>query len=322
MIFTHIPTIKMSYITYLGSSALSDFRRRALAGQLHVKDVRAQWVHFVALHGDDAAKDYSQEDLNELLTYGDEYLEDEEEYGENTTTWFVQPRKGTISPWSSKATSIAEVCGFGHIVKRIERGTIFKITSDEDFDVEKAKKQLYDKMTQDLSTSMPDLETMFGERTPTPTVRNLQGASSPSCVIQTCVHLKTRLITHFSSICRRSLIYSLKAANPKKFSGRLIRIWDWRSTIQRLNIWSPSSQATADWGGLPSMWSCTCLLRSIQVFLETHYYLVMNAELSEHCRHKQFNASYTIDGVKKDLSLFSMIRNTNQKSPRYVYVIS
>ena len=43
-----------------------------------------------------------------------------------------------------------------------------------------------------------------------------------------------------------------------------------------------------------------------------------NAECSEHCRHKQFNASWTIDGVKKDFSLFSMIRNTNQKSPRYV----
>lgn len=42
------------------------------------------------------------------------------------------------------------------------------------------------------------------------------------------------------------------------------------------------------------------------------------AKSSEHCRHKQFNASYTIDDVKKDLSLFSMIRNTNQKSPRYV----
>ena len=46
--------------------------------------------------------------------------------------------------------------------------------------------------------------------------------------------------------------------------------------------------------------------------------LIMNAELSEHCRHKQFNAAWTIDGVKKDLSLFSMIRNTNHKSPRYV----
>lgn len=312
----------MSYITYLGSSALSDFRRRAIAGQLHVKDVRARWVHFVALHSDDASKDYNQNDLNEMLTYGDEYLEGEEdEEGGNTTIWFVQPRKGTISPWSSKATSIAEVCGFGNVVKRIERGTIFKITSDKDFDVEKAKKELHDTMTQDLSTSMPDLEVMFGEHTPAPAVRTFQGASFLSCVFRNCVNLKLCLITYFSSLYRRSLISSLKAATLRKFFGRPIRIWDWRSTIQRLNIWSPNSQATADWRGLPSMWSCTCLLRSIQVFLESRCYLDRNAESSEHCRHKQFNASWTIDGVKKDFSLFSMIRNTNQKSPRYVYVI-
>ena len=31
---------------------------------------------------------------------------------------------------------------------------------------------------------------------------------------------------------------------------------------------------------------------------------------SEHCRHKIFNASWTIDGVEKDTSLFQMIRNT------------
>jgi phosphoribosylformylglycinamidine synthase len=36
---------------------------------------------------------------------------------------------------------------------------------------------------------------------------------------------------------------------------------------------------------------------------------------SEHCRHKQFNADWTIDGVAKPMSLFGMIKNTHQKSP-------
>jgi phosphoribosylformylglycinamidine synthase len=36
---------------------------------------------------------------------------------------------------------------------------------------------------------------------------------------------------------------------------------------------------------------------------------------SEHCRHKIFNASWTVDGESKDLSLFSMIRNTHAVSP-------
>lgn len=34
---------------------------------------------------------------------------------------------------------------------------------------------------------------------------------------------------------------------------------------------------------------------------------------SEHCRHKIFNASWTIDGTPLDLSLFKMIRNTEEK---------
>jgi len=37
---------------------------------------------------------------------------------------------------------------------------------------------------------------------------------------------------------------------------------------------------------------------------------------SEHCRHKIFNASWTIDGEAQDRSLFQMIRNTHQRTPR------
>lgn len=36
---------------------------------------------------------------------------------------------------------------------------------------------------------------------------------------------------------------------------------------------------------------------------------------SEHCRHKIFNAEWTIDGQVKDISLFNMIRNTHKLSP-------
>ncbi|WP_019140926.1 phosphoribosylformylglycinamidine synthase [Noviherbaspirillum massiliense] len=37
---------------------------------------------------------------------------------------------------------------------------------------------------------------------------------------------------------------------------------------------------------------------------------------SEHCRHKIFNADWTIDGVKQDKSLFAMIKNTHQLQPK------
>ncbi|WP_272552510.1 phosphoribosylformylglycinamidine synthase [Acidovorax sp. NCPPB 3576] len=41
---------------------------------------------------------------------------------------------------------------------------------------------------------------------------------------------------------------------------------------------------------------------------------------SEHCRHKIFNAQFTIDGEKQDKSLFAMIRNTHQLAPQHTVV--
>ncbi len=41
---------------------------------------------------------------------------------------------------------------------------------------------------------------------------------------------------------------------------------------------------------------------------------------SEHCRHKIFNADFTIDGVAQGLSLFGMIRNTEKLHPQHTVV--
>nr|WP_297350288.1 phosphoribosylformylglycinamidine synthase [uncultured Caldimonas sp.] len=41
---------------------------------------------------------------------------------------------------------------------------------------------------------------------------------------------------------------------------------------------------------------------------------------SEHCRHKIFNAKFTIDGVEQERSMFQMIRNTHQLAPQYTVV--
>ncbi|MGH8174582.1 MAG: phosphoribosylformylglycinamidine synthase [Rhodanobacteraceae bacterium] len=38
---------------------------------------------------------------------------------------------------------------------------------------------------------------------------------------------------------------------------------------------------------------------------------------SEHCRHKVFNADFTVDGAKQDKSLFAMIRNTHALAPAH-----
>jgi phosphoribosylformylglycinamidine synthase len=41
---------------------------------------------------------------------------------------------------------------------------------------------------------------------------------------------------------------------------------------------------------------------------------------SEHCRHKIFNAQFTIDGAAQEKSLFGMIRNTHALAPQYSVV--
>ena len=41
---------------------------------------------------------------------------------------------------------------------------------------------------------------------------------------------------------------------------------------------------------------------------------------SEHCRHKIFNAQFTIDGAAQTHSLFGMIRHTHQKNPQHMLV--
>lgn len=41
---------------------------------------------------------------------------------------------------------------------------------------------------------------------------------------------------------------------------------------------------------------------------------------SEHCRHKIFNASFTVDGVPQDKSMFGMIRNTHQSNPQHTVI--
>ena len=159
------------YLTCLGSSALSDFRRRLLANKLGVDDVRARYVHYVALHSaniEGSAPNHDQQALNQLLEYGDPALEDESTDEEFVSTLFVTPRVGTISPWSSKATSIAQVCGFGNAIRRIERGTIFTIIHGMVYDTEKAASLLHDRMTETISGHIPDLEVMFAQGIPAP----------------------------------------------------------------------------------------------------------------------------------------------------------
>lgn len=155
-------------LTCMGSSALSEFRRRSLAQKIGASDVSAKYVHYVAFHEDGPARflDEQRQILNQLLRYGDPIQTSKEADNDGNTTFFVSPRIGTISPWSSKATSIAWVCGFAEVIKRIERGTIITITGVQHAEAKKFTELLHDPMTEVISTQIPDLRSMFAEHAP------------------------------------------------------------------------------------------------------------------------------------------------------------
>ena len=153
-----------------GPSALSGFRRHNLAQKVGAKDVQAQDVHYIALKSERQKKlqDDSREALNQLLDYGEEHKYVQAEEDEENTTFFVTPRIGTISPWSSKATSIAWVCGFHEIIKRIERGRIITVVGLKDAAAQNVVHLLHDPMTEEISAHVPDLTNIFAESLPAP----------------------------------------------------------------------------------------------------------------------------------------------------------
>ncbi|MBC8026135.1 MAG: phosphoribosylformylglycinamidine synthase, partial [Steroidobacteraceae bacterium] len=112
-----------------GAQAVSDFRIAKLRPAIESRhpgtgSVTARYIHFV-----DVSRDLTADEsrlLTRLLTYGPRDPEGASAKQTSGQQIIVVPRFGTISPWSSKATDIAHVCGLD-AVKRIERGIVWTI---------------------------------------------------------------------------------------------------------------------------------------------------------------------------------------------------
>jgi phosphoribosylformylglycinamidine synthase len=227
-------------------------------------------MHFAQLDGD--LTQAQSQMLERLLDYGYtqpvEDVSNDESEKQIYTLWVV-PRLGTISPWSSKATEIAERCGLS-AVKRLERGVRYVLVSSAAID-ESLQQQiaalLHDRMTQQvvfeaaISYTLPlDL---FVEHEPQP----LQTVSIIEQGRDALVQANTQLGLALSA-----------------------------DEIDYLTD------------------SFTKLGRN-----PTDVELMMFAQAnSEHCRHKIFNASWTIDGEDQAKSLFAMIRNTHSLNPQNI----
>ena len=269
------------YQVFPGSSAFSDFRLKRIKAAIGARDLQAIWTHYVWSY--ESLLDEQSSVIEQLLEYGSYPDTTEKLYttlrkalandhmpeNQPIRLFYVTPRSGTISPWSSKATSIAHVCGLEKFVRRIERGIVFAARFDEVSSDAKipSPDTLYDRMTEIISTQPPDMDAMFAQLPPSPLKR-------------------VNLLNH--PISPRA---ALEEAN------RTVGLALDESEMDYL-IDAYKNQLKRD---------------------PTDVELFMFAQVnSEHCRHKQFNADWTIDGVQKPRSLFAMIRNTHRLHPEHV----
>ena len=246
-----------------GSSALSSFRLDKLLAELQRLDSRisavsARYLHFVQLDSD--LSTHHQTYLNSLLNYG--YADPVPELDGGKL--LVIPRAGSISPWSSKASEIAQRCGLTEVV-RIERGTEYVLQGVSQLsqqDLLNLGHLLHDRMTQQLVVHSEQL-TLFDQHQPQPLEQISLIENGKPALIEANIRLGLALSDDEIDYLTSS--FQQLARNP------------------------------------------------------TDVELMMFAQAnSEHCRHKIFNASWTIDGEDQAKSLFSMIRNTHQLNPQGV----
>ena len=133
----------------MGSVALSQFRMQTLLKQCQticarITEISVHFVHLVEL--EHSLSTAEEEILTQLLHYGST----RSVKSLTGTSYFVVPRFGTQSPWSSKATDIARNCELT-AVKRIERGQYYVLAHTQQPTLtEKQALQniLYDPLTQ------------------------------------------------------------------------------------------------------------------------------------------------------------------------------
>ena len=194
----------------------------------------------------------------------------------------VVPRPGTISPWSGKATNVVRSCGFDR-VRRVERGVWWTLSG---LPTEAARLALpsfgalYDRMTERLIL-LPGPDAAPG--------------TGPGGIALTGTVL--------------AAVEELFRAAPPGRLGRVALRPDperaLRDADRRLGL--ALNEEEVGWLG-----------ERFREFgrdptdAELMTFALAN---SEHCRHKTFNASWTLDGEPADRSPFDVIRHTLAASP-------
>ena len=153
-----------------GAPSHSEFRLKKLvddlsSAELPVKNVYAEYLHVAETS--EALTREEQSVLEKLLTYGPKLRGHDLE----GMLRVVVPRPGTLSPWSSKATDIAHICGLSKL-NRIERAVAFWIDlAVVELDASQLRSldsKLHDRMTQSVFGSNEELSVLFRHEEPRP----------------------------------------------------------------------------------------------------------------------------------------------------------
>ncbi len=165
-------SVSSTMLILRGSPALSHFRLQKLvqdlaAAGLPVRAIGAEFVHLAETSA--TLTPAQQSILEQLLTYGPSRAAAKVE----GLVRVVGPRPGTLSPWSSKATDIAHICGLT-AVTRIERviqytiaftGAPAAVSAEQQRQVEA---RLHDRMTQAVFADLAECAVLFRHESPRP----------------------------------------------------------------------------------------------------------------------------------------------------------
>ncbi|KAI0008784.1 CobB/CobQ-like glutamine amidotransferase domain-containing protein [Xylariaceae sp. FL0662B] len=254
----------MGYDVLLGGSCYTASQAEKLSDRINtqsavnVSRISGRWLYYV-----DSQVERDLEKVKQLVQADNLQQTSSSAESRKAIDIYITPRN-TPSPWSSQATSIAQVCGLS---ANIERGRVVTIELDQSPPENVPFKDLiYDRMTENFTNTLPDPVTMF-----------TQGLRRPLVVVDIFAD-------------ERGPLAALKDYNNQVGLG-----------LDQLNLEYLVEQYKS-FGRSPN---------DVELFM----FAQVN---SEHCRHHVFNASWTIDGIAKDQSLFGMIQNTHKSTPDFV----
>ncbi|KIK99382.1 hypothetical protein PAXRUDRAFT_532782 [Paxillus rubicundulus Ve08.2h10] len=274
-----------------GSSALTPTKRQTLLRDIRSKryeidSVDAVFIHLVkcktrAFEEElQKARSSHRQSLNVLLDYGDNVqlpsTSQALQGGQNVA--YVLPRAGSISPWSTKATDIAGICNLGEHIERLERGVAYVFHNTEGRILDEGTVSEISHLLHDRMTQVIQLtlphEHAIFRHQAPGSLRSVELRSQPDEAADAAAAARERL-----SAANKTLGLALA---PDEIDYLVDAFVAGVSPINR----NPTDAE-----------------------------LFMFAQVnSEHCRHKIFNASWTIDEISRDKSLFQMIRNTEETS--------